>query len=138
MLKFNDLLHFPSFYRGRYGSEKTVTLKKIKVTEKKNEDNSTSYIFSCISNNKYETIIEIIKYPKDKGLTKCFVKAYCGCDSFKYEFASLFSKENSLYKPVYYINNGKPRDNSKKRNKYDVISPCKHILKFSNFLLSKI
>ena len=138
MLKFNDLLQFPSFYRGRYGSEKTVILSNIKVTEVKNDDGSKSFLFKCISNKKYETIIEIIKRPGDRGIKQCAVRAYCGCDSFKYEFASLFSKEDSLYKSIVYTNNGKPRDNNRKRNKYNIVSPCKHILRFANFLVTKI
>ena len=138
MLKFSDLLQFPSFYRGRYGSDRTVALDKIDATEKENEDGTKSFIFTCISNKKYETVIEIIKSGNERSLNQCKIKAYCGCDSFKYEFANLFKKNLSLFKPVIYPQKIYIRNNAKKRNKYEVISPCKHLVRFANYLTTKM
>ena len=142
MLKFNALLQFPPFYRSRYGTERTVDLRDIKSTEWE-DDKFKIITFSCISNDKYETIIELIR-SKEKtiNIRNCFVKVYCGCDSFKYEFSSLIENEGSLFKPVTFDKKYKSSNininSNLKKNKYGIISPCKHLVRFSNAIITKL
>ena len=128
MLRFRDLLNFPSFYSKRQDSVKKVKSQITGVN--KNSENNTIEING--SSGKYSQTITIFS---DDIRPNVAVQITCTCESFKYEFSHAVFKNESLIDPINFRENivKKPLD----KNKYQIPSGCKHIIALANLTLKK-
>ena len=120
MLKFNQLLHFPTYYKDRNQKVREVV---IRITGISNTDNITSV--QAIANSRYTTQIEYNQTDKT-------VKCYCSCASFTYEFASILLKNHAVLNEQqikYQLQHHPPRKTRNRRNPFKVISACKHVIR---------
>ena len=128
MLRFRDILNFPSFYSKRQDSIKKVLMN-----------------ITGMSNNPDDKIIEIdgssgkysqkIRFFGGDIIPNSSVQITCDCESFKYEFSHAVFKNESLINPENFGENirNKPLD----KNKYQIPSGCKHIIALANLILKQ-
>lgn len=122
MIILNDLLNFPSFYRDRRQS-----LEGLIPTITNFKELDTSYLFEG-KVGKYNVAIEFIK--KEPITLKSPVRVECSCASFKYEFAAVLFRNRGLYnRENFFVSL------PKEKNKFSIISGCKHIISFANYVL---
>ena len=121
MIILNDLLNFPSYYRDRrdslYGLTPVITNFK--------ETNDSCLFEGKVG--KYDIVLECMS----KNITlKTPVKVSCTCPSFKFEFAAVINRKQGLYdKGNFFVSL------PKEKNKFNIISGCKHIISFANYVL---
>lgn len=123
MLKFRNLLNFPSYYSKRNNSVNTVFINHVNI----NKIDNDHILVSATTNNKYITnIFTPIKVNLDSP-----VQISCTCDSFKFEFAYALYQINSLYNFENYILK------KSTKNKMNIPSPCKHIIALAKKKVNK-
>ncbi len=121
MIKLSDIQRFPSAFsnRNQMISSLPITIKNI------SRGNDGILIFADINN--HVTIIHIIDTLIKNNSP---IRVTCDCESFKYEFSTLISKQNSLINP----NDFKVEKLPTKSNKYNVMSGCKHIIALGQYI----
>lgn len=124
MLKFRQILNFPSFFSNRIKSLKEITTK---IKDIKSDNISNILIIG--SSSKYTVQIKLLERKIELDTP---VKVSCTCDSFKYEFEYVLFKNKGL------IEENHPEANfilaPKKSNPNNVISGCKHIISLANLI----
>lgn len=123
MLRFRDVLQFPSFYSKRNSS---IRKTPIEIFSFKKEE---EYIEVVGSSKKYSPTIRVF----GQFSLNSYVQITCNCESFKFEFSNPTFQNDSLLDPENFgIDlNKKPR----KKNVYMIASGCKHIISLSNLFL---
>jgi hypothetical protein len=117
MLTIGYFSKFPSTYKDREKTIKTVVFTSIIPTIKENKININS------STNKYSQEIEI----QDETIhlnSPC--RVFCSCESFKFEFANAVFRAGSLLKSIDFVRSIISRP--KEKNEYNIASGCKHIV----------
>lgn len=125
MLRFRDILTFPSFYSKRNTSIKQTPIDISKVNKEE------EYIEVIGISNKYSPKIRILG---DFNLNSN-VLIFCDCESFKFEFSNPVFQNNSLLDIEKFSSdlNKRPR----KKNTYMVASGCKHIISLANLFTKR-
>ena len=128
MLRFRDILNFPSFYSKRQESiRKTLT----SITGMSNNpDNKTIEIKG--KSGKYSQTVRILG--NDITLNSP-VQITCDCESFKFEFSHAVFKVESLINPENF--GPDIRKKPLEKNKYQIPSGCKHVISFANLILKQ-
>jgi hypothetical protein len=125
MLRFRDLLQFPTFY-----SKRNKNLREIQITLG-NIDRQEDYIeIEGISKNYKPTIRIFGDFSPNTN-----VLISCTCQSFNFEFAHAVSRVQSLLNPQNFGDNliKKPLE----KNKYMIPSGCKHIIGLANLIIKE-
>lgn len=125
MIRFRDLLNFPSFYAKRNSSIKTT---EIVITNFSQDDES---ITITGKSKKYNPIIKVLG-----GFNlNSNVEVFCDCESFKFEFSNPLFRVRSLLHPEKFGTdlNKKPH----KKNTYLIPSGCKHVISLANFFIKR-
>lgn len=125
-IQLNDLLYFPSIFKGRDRSWKVL---KPKVTSIKIIDDYIEIIGNC--NNHTQTIFlfnDVIDFSKS-------IRISCTCESFKYEFARELYLNDSLILDYPDLDN-KLIQAPKEKNIHKKVTGCKHIIALVNYIKS--
>lgn len=123
MLRFRDILQFPSFYSKRNSSIRQ-TLTSISEFNREEE-----YIEIIGSSKKYKPTIRIYgEFGPNSN-----VQMTCNCESFKFEFSNPIFQNGSLLDPQNFglDLNKRPRQ----KNVYMIPSGCKHIISLANLFI---
>jgi hypothetical protein len=128
MLRFRDILNFPSFYSKRQDSIRKVLMNITGI----NKDSESKQIDIDGSSGKYS---QKIRFFGNDIISNSLVQITCDCESFKYEFSHAVFKNESLINPENFVENirKKPLD----KNKYQIPSGCKHIIALANLILKQ-
>ena len=121
---FKNIFSFPSVYKER---NKEIKELQIFLIDVKIVDNKIIIESNC---NGYNQTIE---FQKNIIKPSTHIKIFCSCSSFKYEFASVLKKYDSLYNDNLFVNKL-----PKEKNPYRVICGCKHLIKFAEFIKKNI
>ena len=124
MLRFRNILNFPSFFRKRQNSVLTLGTMIKKVYR---DDNDQLIIVGGV--NKYSPTIQFGESDVDMNNT---VKISCDCQSFNFEFARTLFDNNSLFQPENFQK--AIRSVPKKKNAFMVESGCKHVIALARFI----
>ena len=128
MLRYRDLLNFPSFYSKRQDSIRKVQNRITGV--QKNPDEG--FIEIDGSTGKYFQKIRIFG---NNIIPNSLVQITCDCESFKFEFSHAVFKNESLINPENFGSDiiKKPLE----KNKYQIPSGCKHLIALANLILKQ-
>lgn len=127
MIKFRNILHFPSKYKDR---NKNVAPVKILISNLEKIDNK---LVITGETDKYVSVIAINDI--DKFDINNEVQINCNCESFKYEFQTPVYNSGGLYH-TRLINTSHLTVLPKEKNQFMVVSGCKHIIKLAQIILS--
>ena len=118
MLRFRNILNFPSFFRKRQNS---VVYLRPMIKKAFHDDNEQLIIIGSVNN--HTPTIQFGEKNVDMNNT---VKISCTCQSFNFEFARTLFDNQSLFQPENFEKAvfGVP----KKKNPYSVPSACKHVI----------
>lgn len=125
MLRFRDLLQFPSFY-----SKRNASIRQVPITLG-NIDRQEDYIEIAGITKNYKPTIRIFG---DFSLNTN-VLVSCTCKSFIFEFAHSVLRVQSLLNPQNFGQDliKKPLE----KNKFMIPSGCKHIIGLANLILKE-
>ena len=128
MLRFRDILQFPSFYSKRQNS---IQNTEVVITNVKKEEDSINVQGKS---KDYTQTIKIFTDSKDIDFDKK-IQIHCDCKSFQFEFSHALDKYGSLLFPEKFGDtlNKKPIE----KNKYLIASGCKHIIALTNLFLKQ-
>lgn len=128
MLRFRDILNFPSFYSKRQDSIRNV----ISTITSVNNDLDNKEINITGSTGRYSQSIKIFG---NDIIPNSLVQVTCDCESFKFEFSHAVFKNDSLINPESFgkFLNDKPLN----KNKYQIPSGCKHIIALAHLILKQ-
>ena len=120
MIKFNNFLNFPTYYKNR---QQRIIQVSVSIIDYQKTDNEL--FVQAIANNKYNVSVSITNLKSKE------TKVNCTCDSFKYEFAKSLDKVDGLLNREYYVNiwkKGYIRKTRRRSNPFNIPSGCKHVI----------
>lgn len=125
MLRFRDLLQFPSFY-----SKRNSTIRQVN-TNITNIDRQEDYIEISGTSKDYKPIIRIFGTIDINS----YIMTSCTCKSFTFEFSHALYRIQSLINPQNFGIEllKKPLE----KNKYLVASGCKHVISLANLIIKE-
>jgi hypothetical protein len=127
MLKLKNIIHFPAYYK-----EHNLKLDNIDVTSIKIEKIEGKYEINAKS-GKHDVKIE---FTDEKLTTDTDIKVFCGCESFKFEFAhALYIKQSLLDAESFKMNLER---RGKKKNVYAIPSGCKHVVAVGQYIFRNL
>ncbi len=127
MLRYRDLLNFPSFYSKR---QESIRETLVQITGMSNNPDEKIIEINGTS-GKYSQMIRIL----GEIIPNSPVQITCNCESFKFEFSHAVFKNDSLINPQNFGPDiiKKPLE----KNKYQIPSGCKHVIALANLILKQ-
>jgi len=117
MLRFRDLMQFPSFYSKRQNTIRQTEINIVNVNKQEN------FVEIEGKSKDYKQTIRVIG---QQIISNSAVQINCTCQSFKFEFAHALLKHESLLNPEKFGTELLKKPS--KKNTYLVPSGCKHII----------
>ena len=128
MIKFKQLFNFPSVFSKR-NKEIPQLVRIVKIQDvNKDEKNKTVTITSSVHKHTSQITFFDVVIPMDINSDK-EVTVQCSCESFKFEFAFALEQKKSLMNSKSFILN-----QPKKKNTFNSISGCKHLIALANYI----